>query len=80
MSSPYLEYIREFMYTRRYVKRTVDVYLYWIKFFIIYSGKRHPSDMGDKEVEAFLTYLANERSLAVKSQATALNALSFLYR
>ncbi len=43
MSSPYLEYIREFMYTRRNAKRTVDVYLYWIKFFIIYSGKRYPS-------------------------------------
>lgn len=36
--------------------------------------------MGDKEVEAFLSYLSNERHVAVKTQATALNALCFLYR
>ncbi|NGN99422.1 integron integrase [Grimontia sp. S25] len=80
MKSPFLQSVCEFMYSRHYSKRTVDTYIYWIKMFIIYNNKKHPADMGDKEVELFLTYLANERKLAVKSQATALNAVVFLYR
>ncbi|MDD1783334.1 integron integrase [Enterovibrio sp. ZSDZ35] len=80
MKSPFLSAISEFMYSRHYAKRTVDTYLYWIRLFILYSQKKHPSDMGDQEVELFLSYLANEKKLSVKSQATALNALVFLYR
>lgn len=80
MSSAFLTYISELMTTKRYAKRTIKCYLYWIKFFILYHHKRHPNEMGDKEVEAFLSYLSNERHVAVKTQATALNALCFLYR
>jgi len=80
MSSAFLTYISDLMTTRRYAKRTIKCYLYWIKFFILYQHKRHPNEMGDKEVEAFLSYLSNQRHVAVKTQATALNALCFLYR
>ncbi|WP_416306964.1 integron integrase [Neptunicella sp. SCSIO 80796] len=80
MASQFLIYVGEFMLTRRYAKRTISTYLYWIKFFILFHHKRHPNDMGDAEVESFLSYLANERHVAVKTQATALNAICFLYR
>lgn len=80
MASPFLHYIKEFMFTRHYAKRTIDTYLYWIKFYIIFNGKQHPSDLGDRDVENFLSYLANQKSLAVKSQKTALNAIHFLYK
>ncbi|PML77853.1 integron integrase [Enterovibrio norvegicus] len=80
MKSPFLRAISEFMYSRHYAKRTVDTYLYWIKIFIIHNKMKPPNDMGDVEVELFLTYLANDRNLSVKSQSTALNALVFLYR
>jgi integron integrase len=80
MNSAFLTYISELMTTKRYAKRTIKCYLYWIKFFILYHHKRHPNEMGDSEVEAFLSYLSNERHVAVKTQATALNALCFLYR
>ena len=44
-----------------YGLRTEQTYVYWIRWFIRYSGLRHPKDMGCPEVEAFLTMLATER-------------------
>ena len=80
MASPFLEYIADFMRTRRYAKRTIDTYLYWIRFYILHNNKQHPNALGDLEVEQFLSFLSNQHSVAVKTQATALNALSFLYK
>jgi integron integrase len=79
-SSPFLHYIAEEMYTRRYAKRTIETYLYWIKFFILFHKKQHPKDLSDNHVELFLTHLAVTRHVAVQTQALALNALSFLYK
>lgn len=45
-----------------------------------YSFLKHPSEIGDTEVEQYLSYLANSRVLYPKTQALALNALVFLYR
>ena len=78
--SPFLSYIQDEMYTRRYSKRTIDAYLYWIKAYINHHGKRHPQSMGDAEVETFLSYLVLTRKVAAQTQASALNALVFLYK
>jgi len=64
----------------RFSRRTEEAYLHWIKRFILWSGKRHPKEMGENEVRAFLTYLAAERNVAAATQSQALNALFFLYR
>ena len=53
--------------------------MYWIKYFIIFNQKRHPTELGAVEVERFLTYLAVERCVSVSTQKIALNALAFLY-
>lgn len=79
VSSSFLDSISAYMALRRYSKRTVEAYLYWIRYYIVYSGKRHPAEMGAAEVERFLTYLAVERSVAAATQSVALNALAFLY-
>ncbi len=79
MPSPFLQYITEFMYARRYAKRTIETYVYWVKFYILFHNKQHPSSLTDQDVEAFLNFLANQRNVAPRTQATALNALSFLY-
>jgi integron integrase len=67
------------MSVRRYSKRTIKSYLYWIKYFIIFQKKRHPETMGPIEVEQFLTYLAVTRNVSASTQKIALNALAFLY-
>jgi len=67
------------MRVRRYSIRTIRSYLYWIKYFILFNSKRHPQDMGGEEVTQFLTFLATRRQVAAATQATALNAIAFLY-
>ena len=76
--SPFLSSIESFMLTRRYSRRTVKTYLYWIKYFIIFHNKQHPKDLGDNHIEQFLTFLAVERKVAAATQRIALNAIVFL--
>lgn len=78
--SPFLDFVAEEMYKRRYAKRTVETYLHWIRFYILFHKKQHPKDLSELHVEQFLTYLAVNRHVAVQTQALALNALSFLYK
>lgn len=80
MKSVFLTYVREQMWTRRYAKRTIETYLYWIKGFINFTGKMHPKECHNTEVASFLSYLANVLNHAPQTQALALNALVFLYR
>lgn len=78
-ASPFLTSVHDFMSVRRYSKRTIESYLYWIRCFILYHGKRHPSELPAVAIEQFLTYLAGERNVAAATQSIALNALVFLY-
>ncbi len=68
--------------TRRlhYSIRTEDAYVDWAKRFIVFHGKRHPLEMGEPEVVAFLTYLAVQKDVAASTQNQALCALLFLYK
>lgn len=79
MKSIFLTYIEERMWTQGYAKRTIQTYLYWIKGFIIFTGKKHPKQCHNTEVEHFLTHLTVQLNIAPKTQALALNALVFLY-
>lgn len=76
--SPFLKSIKDFMMVRNYSLRTIDSYIYWIKYFIVFNGKQHPSQLGDVEIERFLTHLAVNRQVAKSTQAIALNAIVFL--
>ncbi|WP_111980308.1 integron integrase [Algibacillus agarilyticus] len=78
--SPFLNSISEYMLLHQYSLRTVDTYLTWITAYIHFHKKRHPASMGDNEVEQYLEYLALKSNVAPRTQATALNALSFLYK
>lgn len=60
--------------------RTEEAYVGWVRRFILANGKRHPREMGAREVEAFLTRLATQGQVAVSTQNQALSALLFLYR
>ena len=75
-----LDQVRYLIRTKHYSIRTEQAYVQWIKRFILFHGKRHPSEMGEAEVSAFLTHLAVNRNVASSTQNQALNALVFLYR
>ena len=51
----------------------------WARRFILFHGKRHPKDMAEAEVAAFLSHLALDREVSPATQNQALSALSFLY-
>ena len=84
-SSRLLDQVRERVRYLHYSLKTEKAYLYWIRFFIRWSamqgaGMRHPRDMGTKEVEAFLSMMANERKVSASTHNQALSAVLFLYR
>ncbi|WP_354667921.1 phage integrase N-terminal SAM-like domain-containing protein [Paraglaciecola arctica] len=58
----------------------METYLKWITSFIHFHQKRHPASMGNNEVEIYLEHLVLKNNVAPSSQATALNALAFLYK
>ncbi|KFA18872.1 integron integrase [Xanthomonas vasicola] len=72
---------------RHYSLRTEQAYVGWIRRFVLANGKRqtangkrHPGQMGQIEVEAFLTELATRGQVSAGTQNQALAALLFLYR
>ena len=78
-SSPFLNHIRQELRLRGYSLRTEKFYIHWIKKFIHFHKLRHPSEMGPIQVRDFLSYLANDRFVAINTHKSALNALVFLY-
>jgi integron integrase len=75
-----LDQVRAKMRRLNLAKRSEEAYVGWIRRFIFANGKRHPTEMGAAEVEAFLTSLAVEGGVAASTQNQALSALLFLYR
>ncbi len=75
-----LDLAREAIRRRHYSYRTEQAYLHWMKRFILFSGKRHPRELGAAEVTAFLNHLVLDRRVAAATQNQALAALLFLYK
>ena len=74
-----LEQVHDTIRRLHYSRRTEEAYVHWIKRFIYWSGKRHPSTLGEREVTAFLSHLASDRNVVAATQNQALAALLFLY-
>jgi integron integrase len=75
--------LRQWRYILRWTSfayRTEQAYLYWIRRYVNFHGRRHPRDMGSSDVEAFLTHLAVDGHVSASTQNQALQALLFLYR
>ncbi len=81
MHSPRLmDQVREALRVHHYSLRTEQSYLQWIKRYILFHGKRHPREMGPKEVADFLTHLAVQRNVSASTQNQALAGILFLYK
>jgi integron integrase len=72
--------LREALRVRHYSIRTEQAYVEWTRRFVHFHGMRHPAALGASEVQAFLTHLAVDRSVASPTQNQAKSALLFLYR
>lgn len=80
MKSQFLLSVKEHMHSRHYAHKTVQAYILWITKYIAFHNMQHPSKLNESHVEEFLTHLAINNKVAAKTQALALNAVSFLYR
>lgn len=80
MKPKLLEQVRMRLRYKHYALSTERNYIYWIRKYILFHHKRHPSELGGEDIARFLSYLAMRENVAVATQNQALNALVFLYR
>lgn len=52
----------------------------WVKRYIYFHKVRHPNEMAEPEINAFLSHLAVQKTVSASTQNQALSALLFLYR
>ena len=75
-----LDRVRLSIRARHYSRRTEKAYVAWTRRYILFHGKRHPSEMGAAEITQYLSFLATRGNVAASTQNQALSALLFLYR
>lgn len=80
MKPKLLDLVRETLRTRHYSRRTEKSYCRWIVRYIVFHGMRHPAELGEAELNAFLSHLAVNQGVSASTQNQALSALLFLYK
>ena len=74
-----LDRVRAAIRVRHYSPATEKAYIGWIKRFIFFFDTRHPDQMGETEISAYISQLATEQKVSASTQNQALCALLFLY-
>lgn len=73
-----LDRVREAIRARHFSPRTEEAYVGWIRRFIVFGGRRHPTELGERDVSAFVSALAL-RGVSASTQNQALSAVLFLF-
>lgn len=74
-----IETVRAAMLAQRYSSRTVEAYTAWVRRYVLFHGRRHPRDLRESDVNAFLSDLAVRCRVSASTQNQAFAALTFLY-
>ena len=74
-----LEVLRRHLRERHYSLRTEEAYVFWVRHYVRFHGRRHPAELGKEELQAFLQHLAADRGVSASTHRQALSALLFLY-
>lgn len=83
MSTPkpkLLDQVRGLIRLRHMSYKTERAYVAYIRDYILFHNKRHPSQMGVGEIRSYLTHLAVDKNVAASTQNVAFNTLLFLYK
>ena len=76
-----MDQVRQVLRYHHYALNTEKTYCKWILRYIRYFGAhRHPSEMGAKEVETFLSHLATTDKVSAATQRQARDSIVFLYK
>ena len=59
-----LDRLREALRSRHYSRRTEETYCHWVKRFIYFHNVRHPIDMAEPEINAYLTHLGVKEKIS----------------
>jgi hypothetical protein len=63
-----LDQVRDTLRVKHYAYRTEEAYVDWIQRYILFHDQRHPQDLTEADVQAFLTHLAVEDNVAASTQ------------
>src|SRR5436190_20785582 len=58
-----LDQVREVIRMKHYSIRTEQSYVEWINRYIFFHNKRHPADIAEPEIRAFISEFATKRPL-----------------
>ncbi len=78
--SKLLDELRGAMRARHYSIRTENSYVHWVYDYILFHNKSHPRELGESDINRYLTHLAVDRKVASATQNQALCAIVFLYK
>lgn len=63
-----LDQVWEVIRMKHYSMKTEEAYVHWIKKYIFFHNKRHPKEMGEKEINQFLTHLDVKEKVSASTQ------------
>src|SRR5690606_26088953 len=66
-----LERVADELRLRHYSPGTCEAYVGWVRRFVLFHGRRHPSTLGRAEVTAFLSSLATDARVSASTQNQA---------
>lgn len=75
-----LDLVRDSMRLKHYSRKTEKAYIAKIKEYIIFNGKKHPSELNETHIREYLNYLVKERNVSGSTQDQALFAILFCYK
>ena len=73
-----LDQLREALRSRHYSSRTETTYCNWVKRYIFFHNVRHPVEMAEPEINAFLTYLAVKEKISSSMYGAGLRRMECL--
>ena len=78
--SKLLNSVRVELRSNHYSNKTEQSYIGWIKRFVLFHNKKHPSEMGKEEIKKFIDYLAVKQNVTSSTQNQALQGILYLYK
>jgi len=73
------EVVRKELTLRNYSPKTIKAYRSCLRSFVRYFAPRHPRDLADEDIRAYLLHLIEEEQLTPSTINQVINALRFLY-
>ncbi len=75
-----LDQVRIVARVKHFSLSTERAYVGWIRRFILFHHKKHPTEMAEPEIRQFISDLAVNAKVSASTQTVALSAVLFLYR